>query len=284
MADYNRHRWNIDAMNSDAMIDLRFGALLANVWNRTVFAEVWNNRRRLEAHHQTQEFEQTDGGDSNRRRLEAHHQTQEFEQTDGGDSDSNDLRLYQQLYRYATQGKIHKFRDILVKAIDAEDLNGGHVQLLSRKSPQKNTLLHVAVSFGHAKLAILIIQLHNPLLFEKNFEGDTALHIAAKAGDLDTANTLLDETRHSRVRSIVLFLYQGVSTETADVENNDDVLKLLGMKNDGGNTALQEALIHGHQSVAKCLIEADDLPFHYMLTRKESPLCIWQLRKALLRS
>ncbi|XP_034208199.1 protein ACCELERATED CELL DEATH 6-like [Prunus dulcis] len=160
-----------------------------------------------------------------------------LEQTDG-DEDSSNLRLYQQLYGYATRGKIDSFKDTIerkLKADEVHDPNAG-VRLLSRLSPHKNTFLHIAASFGHAKLAAEIIHLHKPLLFEKNFEGDTPLHITAKTGDLDTASTLL--------------------CEAPGAENADEVFMLLTSINDEQNTPLHEALIHGHQSVAKSLIEA----------------------------
>ncbi|BBG99618.1 Ankyrin repeat family protein [Prunus dulcis] len=176
-----------------------------------------------------------------------------LEQTDG-DEDSSSLRLYQQLYGYATQGKIDSFKDTIERKLEADEVHdpNARVRLLSRLSPHKNTFLHIAASFGHAKLAAEIIHLHKPLLFEKNFEGDTALHITAKAGDLDTANTLL--------------------REALGAENADEVFMLLTLINDAQNTPLHEALIHGHQSVAKCLIEAYPA-FTYLINKEEkSPL------------
>ncbi|KAL6286604.1 hypothetical protein ACE6H2_010994 [Prunus campanulata] len=177
-----------------------------------------------------------------------------LEQTDG-EEDSSSLRLYQQLYCYATQGKIDSFKDTIERKLEADEVHdpNARVRLLSRLSPHKNTFLHIAASFGHAKLAAEIIHLHKPLLFEKNFEGDTALHMTAKAGDLKTANTLLREAR--------------------GVDNNDhDVFTLLTLINNEENTPLHEALIHGHQSVAKCLIDAHPaLPFNINKEEK-SPL------------
>ncbi|XP_008244544.2 PREDICTED: ankyrin repeat-containing protein At5g02620-like [Prunus mume] len=105
--------------------------------------------------------------------IGAHHQTGDFE-------DPDNLRLYQQLYRYATEGKKGIFNDTIAKKL--HDPNAS-IQLLSRRSPENNTFVHIAVTFGHAQLAAEILQLHKPLLLEKNFEGDTALHIAAKTGD-----------------------------------------------------------------------------------------------------
>ncbi|BBG99526.1 Ankyrin repeat family protein, partial [Prunus dulcis] len=75
-------------------------------------------------------------------------------------------------------------------------------------------------------------------------------------GDVDTTNTLLREARG-----------------TTDVENNDDVLTLLRMKNNEENTALHEALIGGHQSAAKRLIEAD--PAVSLYTNKEQKSALY---------
>ncbi|XP_021815290.1 ankyrin repeat-containing protein ITN1-like [Prunus avium] len=182
--------------------------------------------------------------------IEAHHRAQDFEETD---DDADNLRLYQQLYSYATHGNTNGFHDTIEKKL--QDPNA-RVQLLSRRSPQNNTFVHIAVSSGHAELAAEILQQHKPLLLEKNFEGDTALHIAAKSKDIDTTtNTLLREARG-----------------TIDVENNGDILTLLRMKNNEENTALHEALIRGHQSVAKCLIEADPAVSLYTNKEQKSPL------------
>ncbi|PQM36005.1 hypothetical protein Pyn_14419 [Prunus yedoensis var. nudiflora] len=118
--------------------------------------------------------------------MEAHHRTQDFEETDG---DADNLRLYQQLYSYATHGNTNRFNDTIANELHNPN---ARIQLLSRRSPQNNTFVHIAVSSGHVELAAKILQQHKPLLLEKNFEGDTALHIAAKAGDIDTTtNTLL---------------------------------------------------------------------------------------------
>ncbi|CAB4273584.1 unnamed protein product [Prunus armeniaca] len=180
------------------------------------------------------------------KKIGMHHQTRDFE-------DPDNLRLYQQLYSYATEGKKGIFNDTIAKK--PHDPNAS-IQLLSRRSPENNTFVHIAVTFGHPKLAAEILQLHKPLLLEKNFEGDTALHIAAKTGDVDTTNTLLREARG-----------------TTDVETNDDVLTLLRMKNNEENTALHEALIGGHQSAAKRLIEAD--PAVSLYTNKEQKSALY---------
>ncbi|BBG99611.1 hypothetical protein Prudu_009356, partial [Prunus dulcis] len=92
-----------------------------------------------------------------------------LEQTDG-DEDSSSLRLYQQLYGYATQGKIDSFKDTIERKLEADEVHdpNARVRLLSRLSPHKNTFLHIAAR----------------------------RHCASYYGqsrDLDTANTLLRE-------------------------------------------------------------------------------------------
>ncbi|PQM42060.1 protein ACCELERATED CELL DEATH 6-like [Prunus yedoensis var. nudiflora] len=161
------------------------------------------------------------------------------------------LRLYQQLYSYATHGNTNGFHDTIEKKL--QDPNA-RVQLLSRRSPQNNTFVHIAVSSGHAELAAEILQQHKPLLLEKNFEGDTALHIAAKSRDIvTTTNTLLREARG-----------------TTDVENNGDILTLLRMKNNEENTALHEALIQVTNQY-QVFDRGRFLPFHFTLTRNKVP-------------
>ncbi|PQP94302.1 protein ACCELERATED CELL DEATH 6-like [Prunus yedoensis var. nudiflora] len=164
-------------------------------------------------------------------------------------TDGDGLSLYQQLYSYATQGKIDSFKDTIRK-LEADKVHDPNprVRLLSQLSPHKNTFLHIAASFGHAKLVAEILHLHKPLLFKKNFEDDTALHMTAKAGDFDTTNTLLREAP---------------GAENAELRN---------WINDEQNTPLHEALIHGHQSVAKCLIKAYPAFSFYVNKEAKSPL------------
>ncbi|CAB4273364.1 unnamed protein product [Prunus armeniaca] len=169
----------------------------------------------------------------------------------------NSLRLDHELYGYATPGKIDSFKDTIQRKLVADEVHDPNAHVWQSRLSfhnNKNTFLHIAASSGHAKLAAEIKQFHKPLWFEQNFEGDTALHITAKAGELDTAITLLREAR--------------------GVDNNDhDVSRLLTETNNERNTPLHEALIHGHQLVAKCLIEgaSSSVPF-YVNKEGKSPL------------
>ncbi|KAI5339078.1 hypothetical protein L3X38_018350 [Prunus dulcis] len=138
------------------------------------------------------------------------------------DGYADNLRLYQQLYSYATHGNTNLFHNTIEKKLQdglfmymppvLSNLSqittcvGKRLKLLSKRNPQNNTFVPIAVSSGHAELAAEILQQHKPFLLEKNFEGGTALYIAAKSEDIDTTtNTLLREARG-----------------TTNVENNGD--------------------------------------------------------------
>ncbi|CAA2995777.1 ACCELERATED CELL DEATH 6 [Olea europaea subsp. europaea] len=130
------------------------------------------------------------------------------------------------LYRATTGGDILEF----VRAMEHVTVDRHHdppatcVQL----GPQKTTVLHIATSFGHHEIVKLICKDLTFLVADKNARGDTALHIAARAGDLLMVQILI----HSEYK-----------------EGG------LGEKNEKGNTALHEALIFSHEEVARILIE-----------------------------
>ncbi|KAB5512780.1 hypothetical protein DKX38_029808 [Salix brachista] len=68
----------------------------------------------------------------------------------------------------------------------------------------------------------------------ENFHGDTALHLAAGAGQLETTEVLINKAKgHGEA---------------------NDFRYILEMKNDRGNTALHEAVIHRHHAVANSLV------------------------------
>lgn len=94
-------------------------------------------------------------------------------------------------------------------------------------SPQKKTVLHVATSFASYEIVKLVCKDLPDLVVEKNARGDTALHIAARAG-----SSLL----------VTLLVYSDFGEGG------------LAEKNEEGNTALHEALKYGHDEVARILI------------------------------
>ncbi|KAH6795488.1 hypothetical protein C2S51_036474 [Perilla frutescens var. frutescens] len=117
--------------------------------------------------------------------------------------------------------------DILefVRAMEQGSLDQQHscVQL----SPQKKTVLHIATSFASYEIVKLICKDLPDLVAEKNARGDTALHIAARAGSSLLVTLLI---------------------------NSDFGDGVLDEKNEEGNTALHVAIRYGHEEVARILI------------------------------
>ncbi|ONI17060.1 hypothetical protein PRUPE_3G135700 [Prunus persica] len=182
---------------------------------------------------------------------------------------------YQKLYKCATEGRLDQFLVTVGKRESTNDANVD-IQLLCELSPLKNTFLHIAVSFGHEVLASEIVKLHKPLLFEKNFQGDTALHLAARDGNLDMVKYLCSsEGEATDIENYMSSRNPGSGeSNVTDIEN--DRMRLLRMKNDEENMALHEALIKGHKKVATYLIVADpdhDHPVSFSTNKEgKSPL------------
>ncbi|ONI17170.1 hypothetical protein PRUPE_3G142400 [Prunus persica] len=170
------------------------------------------------------------------KKIGAHHQTRDFE-------DPDNLRLYQQLYSYATVGKKGIFNDTIAKKL--HDPNAS-IQLLSRRSPENDTFVHIAVTFGHAQLAAEILQLHKPLLM-KNNEENTALHEALIGGHQSAAKRLIEAdpavslyTNKEQKSALYLAAEQGLV----------EILKIMNERAVDKNTQIQGnspllAAIHG---------------------------------------
>ncbi|KAJ6696695.1 hypothetical protein OIU85_003084 [Salix viminalis] len=135
------------------------------------------------------------------------------------------------LYNYAAEDRFDELFDHL-RRLSPMELSS---IIYTQGSPSGNSLLHVSSSHGMKDVTELLLQ-HFPLLMTgKNFHGDTALHLAAGAGQLETTAILINKAKgHGEA---------------------NDFRYILEMKNDRGNTALHEAVINRHHStVARCLV------------------------------
>ncbi|KAL0311525.1 UNVERIFIED_CONTAM: protein ACCELERATED CELL DEATH 6 [Sesamum angustifolium] len=147
-----------------------------------------------------------------------------------------------ELYKATTEGDILRF----ARAMEQGPPDRYHSPPAScvQLGPQKNTVLHIATSFAHYEIVKLICKDLPFFVAEKNAKGDTALHIAARAGD-----------------SLLVML----------LVNSDFKEGGLAEKNDEGHTALHEALKYGHEEVARILINKN-LEMPYSLNKEGKSL------------
>ncbi|XP_047966328.1 protein ACCELERATED CELL DEATH 6 [Salvia hispanica] len=143
------------------------------------------------------------------------------------------------LYRAIMKDDILEF----VRAMECDRQHGPTVSCV-QLGPQNKTVLHVATSFGSYEIVKLICKDLPDLVAEKNARGDTALHIAARAGSSQLVTLL-------------------VNSEFAEGG--------LREKNEEGNTALHEALKYGHEEVARILINRNPL-MSYSLNKEGKSL------------
>ncbi|XP_058000453.1 uncharacterized protein LOC110662547 isoform X2 [Hevea brasiliensis] len=125
--------------------------------------------------------------------------------------------------------------------------------LLQVTSLQQDTILHVAAKFKRKEIAAMITNLIPSLVYKKNSNGDTPLHITARLGSLEVVQVLLSYA----------------CCERMELEANENLLRMVNMDS---NTALHEAARKGHFEVVVSLIQKD--PGLAMLTNnaEESPL------------
>ncbi|KAL1567696.1 protein ACCELERATED CELL DEATH 6-like [Salvia divinorum] len=143
------------------------------------------------------------------------------------------------LYRAIMKDDILEF----VRAMECDRQHGPTVSCV-QLGPQNKTVLHVATSYASYEIVKLICKDLPDLVAEKNARGDTALHIAARAGSSQLVTLLV---------------------------NSDFAEGGLREKNEEGNTALHEALKYGHEEVARILINRNPL-MPYSLNKEDNPV------------
>uniref|UniRef100_A0A6N2ME24 Uncharacterized protein n=1 Tax=Salix viminalis TaxID=40686 RepID=A0A6N2ME24_SALVM len=111
-------------------------------------------------------------------------------------------------------------------------------------SPCGNTLLHVAVSYGSAKIIAYLAEEFPSLITRRNSQNDTVLHLAAR----------VTSPIHT-----VKFL----------VESNPSLMR---MANTMGNTPLHDAVINGNEEIARLLVSKDPGVANYSNKNGRSPL------------
>lgn len=129
-------------------------------------------------------------------------------------------------------------------------------QILNQHTPQMRTVLHVAVRFNQKKFAEQVLHLCPMLLLKANAEGESPLHIAAKVGNPEMVQLLVNVASRG------------------DIERQQiDVRTMLRMRDlVKEDTALHVAVRNGHVGVAKLLINADLELLELLNGANESPL------------
>uniref|UniRef100_A0A6I9QLN9 Ankyrin repeat-containing protein At5g02620-like n=1 Tax=Elaeis guineensis var. tenera TaxID=51953 RepID=A0A6I9QLN9_ELAGV len=137
--------------------------------------------------------------------------------------------------------------------------------ILLGKTPFNNTALHIAVMFGHEQFARELSSRSPSLLSARNSNRETPLQIGVTAG------------RHSIATYFIEIASQ--LPHRCDNIGGGYPLKQMRMATDyEGNTALHEALLHGHSSLALKLLQAVPRQSEFFNAHPESPMYIAAFR------
>ncbi|XP_022635980.1 protein ACCELERATED CELL DEATH 6 [Vigna radiata var. radiata] len=109
-----------------------------------------------------------------------------------------------------------------------------------QQRPRGNTVLHIAALYGNDKCVERIVEIGPGLLRAENGNDDTALHVAARAGNISTLKNLLD----------ALFRHLN--------PNSEEAKEVIFVTNRQKNTFFHEALQNGHKDVMKILDSSQD--------------------------
>nr|TKS11520.1 hypothetical protein D5086_0000072530 [Populus alba] len=161
--------------------------------------------------------------------------------------------LKKEVYTYAKKDNFNALFGLLSNKRDRVSSEEVLDIIFKHVAASGNSLLHVAASHGSEGVKQLLCH-HFPLLItRKNFLGDNALHLAARAGRFDTIQNLV---KHVKI----------------DPHKTLELASLLRMKNNKGNTPLHDAVIKGCREVA-CFLLYEDLEVSYHKNKEDkSPL------------
>ncbi|KAJ4762866.1 Ankyrin repeat protein family-like protein [Rhynchospora pubera] len=135
-----------------------------------------------------------------------------------------------------------------VLKFEKEQEQPGLTSCLEEVTFRGNTALHIAATYGHMEIAMILCNEDRNLLTAQNRKGDTALHCAAGAGDTNMVHFLIEFCREE----LPCFI------ELPHQDQGDSEMKeILRAKNADGETALHKAVQSGHVNVVKELMLAN---------------------------
>ncbi|XP_047181203.1 protein ACCELERATED CELL DEATH 6-like, partial [Vigna umbellata] len=108
-------------------------------------------------------------------------------------------------------------------------------ETIKQKRPRRNTVLHIAALYGNDKCVEKVLQIGEHLLLKINGNGDTPLHVAARAGKISTLEKLVAALLH---------------------RNSEEAKETILVTNKQGNTFFHEALLNGHKNVMNILVSS----------------------------
>ncbi|TKY56994.1 Ankyrin repeat-containing protein [Spatholobus suberectus] len=114
----------------------------------------------------------------------------------------------------------------------------------------ESTMLHIAAWHGNNEVVDLVAKQAPKLLFSRNKNDDTALHVAARAGHISTVEKLLEAYSNFQRPEIAkawiefMGLNDKLEVDNYDEETNvKDLIHLMKLKNNQGNIMLHEAMM-----------------------------------------
>ncbi|KAL5736028.1 hypothetical protein ACOSQ2_030816 [Xanthoceras sorbifolium] len=135
--------------------------------------------------------------------------------------------------------------------------------LFTKRSPQGNTVLHIAARLGKWSVVYEILELYPTLVDERNNKGETPVHTAAAAGDNYVFNILIQPPKKEK------------NTETGTVEVTEKgTVEFLMMEDNEGNTPLHIAVRNGHFEVVRNILSIESSLVQKLNDAKKSPLSI----------
>ncbi|KAJ7981457.1 Protein ACCELERATED CELL DEATH 6 [Quillaja saponaria] len=170
--------------------------------------------------------------------------------------------MIHELYDAIKDGDVDRFVDALERVLLEKNLS--LTAISDQVTPSENSMLHVAITFGHEEIAKLVAHHFPTLINRRNICGDTALHIAARTprSNSNLINALLERTNMN------------------DDQSQESMITITRIKNELGNTALHEAvMIRGNLNQVGTLVKEDPEVVHYL---NEAGLKNEQMQSGLL--